>query len=220
MGLDRTADAMLVARSDAPGGAASTEIAPDGASVSGDTARRGVHDRRSGRGRGVRRRPPGGVPGGREARRRCCSRTSACRCPRCRRSSAASSRSRPARDTRIAVVAHAGDGNTHPLIVYDATDPDADRARQVAFGEIMDLATRLGGTITGEHGVGRLKKAWLPAYLGAGRHGAHPADQGRARPAGDPESGRRAVANGRQLFATIDCRSTLLMSAGLSTMYD
>ena len=32
----------------------------------------------------------------------------------------------------------------------------------VAFGEIMDLAIALGGTITGEHGVGRLKKAWLP----------------------------------------------------------
>jgi glycolate oxidase len=30
----------------------------------------------------------------------------------------------------------------------------------------MDLATELGGTITGEHGVGRLKKAWLPGYLG------------------------------------------------------
>ena len=36
----------------------------------------------------------------------------------------------------------------------------------LAFGAVMDLALSLGGTITGEHGVGRLKKAWLPAYLG------------------------------------------------------
>jgi glycolate oxidase len=66
----------------------------------------------------------------------------------------------------IAVVAHAGDGNTHPLVVYDATDADATARAQQAFGAVMDLALTLGGTITGEHGVGRLKKAWLPAYLG------------------------------------------------------
>ena len=39
------------------------------------------------------------------------------------------------------------------------------RAEQV-FGDIMDLAIGLGGTITGEHGVGRLKKPWLAGYLG------------------------------------------------------
>ena len=66
----------------------------------------------------------------------------------------------------IAVVAHAGDGNTHPLVVYNAADPDETKRAYVAFGEVMDLALELGGTITGEHGVGRLKKAWLPAYLG------------------------------------------------------
>jgi glycolate oxidase len=71
-----------------------------------------------------------------------------------------------ARDTRIAIVAHAGDGNTHPLIVYDATDPDATARARQAFGEVMELAVSLGGTITGEHGVGRLKKAWLPGFLG------------------------------------------------------
>jgi glycolate oxidase len=66
----------------------------------------------------------------------------------------------------ISVIAHAGDGNTHPLIVFDPTDRDeADRA-QLAFGEIMDLAVGLGGTITGEHGVGRLKRPWLAGYLG------------------------------------------------------
>jgi glycolate oxidase len=70
------------------------------------------------------------------------------------------------RDVTIAVIAHAGDGNTHPLIVLDPSDPDQQRRARQAYGEVMDLAVRLGGTITGEHGVGRLKKAWLPEYLG------------------------------------------------------
>jgi glycolate oxidase len=69
-------------------------------------------------------------------------------------------------DLMISVIAHAGDGNTHPLIVYDPADPDEAERAQVAFGEIMDLAVGLGGTITGEHGVGRLKKPWLAGYLG------------------------------------------------------
>ncbi len=66
----------------------------------------------------------------------------------------------------IPVVAHAGDGNTHPIVVYDGSDPDSvERARR-AFDEIMRLAISLDGTITGEHGVGRLKKAHLPDQLG------------------------------------------------------
>ncbi|HEX4726830.1 MAG TPA: FAD-linked oxidase C-terminal domain-containing protein, partial [Jatrophihabitans sp.] len=66
----------------------------------------------------------------------------------------------------IPTVAHAGDGNTHPIVVYDATDPESVANAKVAFGEIMRLALKLGGTITGEHGVGRLKKAYLPEQLG------------------------------------------------------
>lgn len=70
------------------------------------------------------------------------------------------------RDVLIAVLAHAGDGNTHPLLVFDPTD-DAQRERaHLAYGEVMDLAISLGGTITGEHGVGRLKQPWLREYLG------------------------------------------------------
>jgi glycolate oxidase len=66
----------------------------------------------------------------------------------------------------IAMIAHAGDGNTHPLIVFDPADPLMAAQAEQAFGEIMDLAITLGGTITGEHGVGRLKRAWLPAQVG------------------------------------------------------
>ncbi|MCB0928092.1 MAG: FAD-binding protein [Mycobacterium sp.] len=70
------------------------------------------------------------------------------------------------RDLVISVIAHAGDGNTHPLIVFDPTDADMTRRAELVFGEIMDLAVGLGGTITGEHGVGRLKKPWLAGQIG------------------------------------------------------
>jgi glycolate oxidase len=71
-----------------------------------------------------------------------------------------------ARDTHIVLVAHAGDGNTHPIIAYPPDDAAAEARARQAFGEIMELAISLGGTITGEHGVGRLKAPWLPAQLG------------------------------------------------------
>ncbi|BBY46659.1 putative oxidoreductase (plasmid) [Mycolicibacterium arabiense] len=71
-----------------------------------------------------------------------------------------------ANDVEIAVIAHAGDGNTHPLIVFDPMDADQGRRAQAAYGEIMTLAIGLGGTITGEHGVGRLKRPWLGANIG------------------------------------------------------
>ncbi len=66
----------------------------------------------------------------------------------------------------IAVIAHAGDGNTHPLLAFDGSKPDERVRAETAYGEVMDLAIALGGTITGEHGVGRTKKAWLPGYVG------------------------------------------------------
>ncbi len=69
-------------------------------------------------------------------------------------------------DLMIAVIAHAGDGNTHPLIVFDPSDAAHAARAQAAYGEVMKLAIGLGGTITGEHGVGRLKRPWLADYLG------------------------------------------------------
>lgn len=69
-------------------------------------------------------------------------------------------------DLRIAVVAHAGDGNTHPVIVYDATNEDEKSRAATAFTQIMELGLSLGGTITGEHGVGRLKRPLLRRQLG------------------------------------------------------
>jgi glycolate oxidase len=70
------------------------------------------------------------------------------------------------RGVEIAMVAHAGDGNTHPVLVYDAADPGAQERALMAFDEVMQAAIALGGTITGEHGVGRFKKHALPDQLG------------------------------------------------------
>jgi glycolate oxidase len=66
----------------------------------------------------------------------------------------------------ISLVAHAGDGNTHPLIAYDASDAASEAAARLAFAEVMAAALALGGTITGEHGVGRAKRDALPEQLG------------------------------------------------------
>ena len=70
------------------------------------------------------------------------------------------------RGVDIVCVAHAGDGNTHPIVMYDSADPDSTSRARAAFEDILTAAIALGGTITGEHGVGRLKRDALPAMLG------------------------------------------------------
>ncbi|WP_420708179.1 FAD-binding oxidoreductase [Streptomyces sp. NRRL S-244] len=69
-------------------------------------------------------------------------------------------------DLLIGVCAHAGDGNTHPVVCFDPADGDETRRARESFDEIMALGLALGGTITGEHGVGVLKKEWLARELG------------------------------------------------------
>ncbi|MEV6834166.1 FAD-linked oxidase C-terminal domain-containing protein [Streptomyces sp. NPDC051133] len=69
-------------------------------------------------------------------------------------------------DLTIGVCAHAGDGNTHPTVCFDAQDEDESRRARESFDEIMALGLELGGTITGEHGVGVLKKEWLAREIG------------------------------------------------------
>ena len=69
-------------------------------------------------------------------------------------------------DTTIAVIGHAGDGNFHPLVVFDGADADAVTRAESAFGKVMEASLELGGTITGEHGIGTLKRPWARAQLG------------------------------------------------------
>ncbi|MFF9482746.1 FAD-binding oxidoreductase [Streptomyces sp. NPDC014733] len=61
-------------------------------------------------------------------------------------------------DTLIANIAHAGDGNLHPLLITRPGDGAAKRRAQAAFEDIIAAALELGGTVTGEHGVGLLKR--------------------------------------------------------------
>jgi glycolate oxidase len=64
-------------------------------------------------------------------------------------------------------VFHAGDGNLHPLILYDGKQPGALERAETLAGEILRMCVRLGGSITGEHGVGLEKRAYLPEMYGA-----------------------------------------------------
>lgn len=64
-------------------------------------------------------------------------------------------------DVTIANIAHAGDGNLHPLMITQPGDDAARLRAQAAFEEILDAAIELGGTVTGEHGVGLLKRGGL-----------------------------------------------------------
>lgn len=67
---------------------------------------------------------------------------------------------------RVANVFHAGDGNLHPLILYDGREAGAlERAEKLA-GEILRMCIRYGGSITGEHGVGMEKRDYLPQMFG------------------------------------------------------
>jgi glycolate oxidase len=68
---------------------------------------------------------------------------------------------------RIGTFGHMGDGNLHPTFLTDERNkPEMKRVHQ-AFEEIFDKAIEMGGTITGEHGIGLAKKSFLPKFAGA-----------------------------------------------------
>jgi glycolate oxidase len=66
----------------------------------------------------------------------------------------------------VATFAHAGDGNLHPIFVIDRAGQAIPEVVWSAASEVFALALRLGGTLTGEHGVGVLKRRWLVDELG------------------------------------------------------
>lgn len=77
------------------------------------------------------------------------------------------------RGLSIATVGHAGDGNMHPAIVVPRDDPQMLLLAQSAADEICRLALDLGGTLSGEHGIGTLKRQWLPLQFDQQTHAAH-----------------------------------------------
>src|SRR6266404_524688 len=68
---------------------------------------------------------------------------------------------------RIGTFGHMGDGNLHPTFLTDERNQEEMHRVEEAFKEIFDEAIRLGGTITGEHGIGVAKKSFLPKFAGA-----------------------------------------------------
>jgi D-lactate dehydrogenase (cytochrome)/glycolate oxidase len=67
----------------------------------------------------------------------------------------------------IGTFGHAADGNLHPTIVFDAADPDAAERAHRAFDEMVTRCLAFGGSITGEHGVGELKRRYLDTMVGS-----------------------------------------------------
>ncbi len=97
---------------------------------------------------------------------------------------------------RVANVFHAGDGNLHPLILYDGREAGALERAEALAGEILRLCIELGGSITGEHGIGMEKREYLPrmfnevdvATMKAIRHSLDPqelANRGKMFPGGE-----------------------------------
>jgi glycolate oxidase len=87
-------------------------------------------------------------------------------------------------DITVGVLGHAGDGNMHPTVVFDAQDPEQARRAQAAFDKIMEIGLELGGTITGEHGVGVLKRDWLAEEIGPVALSVHQAIKAALDPQG------------------------------------
>jgi glycolate oxidase len=84
----------------------------------------------------------------------------------------------------VGIHGHAADGTVHPMIVCDPDDPDQRRRAQAAYDAILDAAISLGGTVTGEHGIGRMKGAWLAAEVGEVGLSVHRAIKHALDPAG------------------------------------
>jgi glycolate oxidase len=68
---------------------------------------------------------------------------------------------------RCANVFHAGDGNLHPLILFDGREPGALEKAEALAGRILHMCIEFGGSITGEHGIGVEKRDYLPAMFNA-----------------------------------------------------
>ena len=109
---------------------------------------------------------------------------------------------------RVANVFHAGDGNLHPLLLFDASRGDDQLARVKEAGlEILEACVRAGGSITGEHGVGMEKNCYMPLQFGE----ADLAAMRRIKEAWDP----LGLSNPGKIFPTPGrCREFDLRAAG------
>jgi glycolate oxidase len=106
---------------------------------------------------------------------------------------------------RVANVFHAGDGNLHPLILFNGREPGALQRAEALAGTILRMCIEMGGSITGEHGVGVEKREYLPEMFGPDEMDA----MRRLRAAFDP----LGIANPGKMLATGEAPS--LRHAGL-----
>src|SRR5262249_43514627 len=93
-------------------------------------------------------------------------------------------------DVYIATVAHAGDGNLHPVFVFDRGLPEVPPAGWSATDEVFRAALELGGTLTGEHDVGMIKRRWLSDELGPESMAVHHAIKDALDPDGIMNPGK------------------------------
>lgn len=84
----------------------------------------------------------------------------------------------------IPTVGHAGDGNMHPILMFDDHDPDARERALGAFSDMVELALSLHGTIAAEHGIGSLKQRFLEREIDS----VHRAVQHRVKAMLDPQN--------------------------------
>ncbi len=100
---------------------------------------------------------------------------------------------------RVANVFHAGDGNLHPLILFNGREPGALGRAEALAGRILEMCVEMGGSITGEHGVGVEKRDYLPAMFSADEIDC----MSRIRAAFDP----LGIANPGKMFPTSEAPS-------------
>jgi glycolate oxidase len=166
LGLDRSAAALLLIESDRPGSAAEEELAR-AESCCTDAGATAVH----------RATDPMEADYLRQVRRmafRAMERLGVARmedvgAPRSRMPDLllAIERVATAHDVRCGTFGHAGDGNLHPTFVWDRDDHDAEERAHAACEALYAEAIALGGTVTGEHGIGAARRPFLEAQRGA-----------------------------------------------------
>jgi glycolate oxidase len=106
---------------------------------------------------------------------------------------------------RCCNVFHAGDGNLHPLILFDANDPDELRRCEAFGADILETSVAMGGTVTGEHGVGVEKLSSMCAQFTADENAQMLALKDAFDPAGLLNPGKaiptlqRCIADGKML---------------------
>ena len=167
LGLDRTAAALLLVESDQPGAAAEVELAAAEAAC-----------RAAGGTEIVRAADPSEADWLRQVRRlafRALERLGVSQMedvgvPRSRVADLLRAIERVAAEHQVTVgtFGHAGDGNLHPTFVWQRDDADAAGRVQAACGDLYRAAIELGGTVTGEHGIGETRRAYLELQVGAG----------------------------------------------------